>query len=77
MRDVIEVVAGATPGPTASPGPGGYDSVATRPHAARPQRLAPQPRLVDQRGRSFTLASLRGQPLAVTFIARTAPTRVR
>ena len=34
MRDVIQVVAGATPGPTASPGPGGYDSVAARSTAA-------------------------------------------
>jgi cytochrome oxidase Cu insertion factor (SCO1/SenC/PrrC family) len=65
MRDVIEVVAGATPGPTASPGPGGYAIVEDRKAAAPPR----EPRLVDQRGRSFTLASLRGKPLIVTFIA--------
>jgi cytochrome oxidase Cu insertion factor (SCO1/SenC/PrrC family) len=64
MRDVIEVVAGATPGPTASPGPGGY---AIRPKRARPQ--SHEPPLVDQRGRVFTLTSLRGEPLVVTFIA--------
>ncbi len=68
MRDVIEVVAGATPGPTASPGPGGYaERRATRP--SRRARSAAQPRLVDQRGRPFTLASLRGKPLVVTFIS--------
>jgi protein SCO1 len=69
MRDVIQVEAGATPGPTASPGPGGYDA----PAAARPREpataAAPQPSLVDQQHRSFTLSSLRGRPLAVTFIA--------
>jgi protein SCO1 len=68
MRDVIQVVAGATPGPTASPGPGAY----ARPlpsRAPRAQIQPRQPRLVDQRGRSFTLASLTGSPLAVTFIA--------
>jgi protein SCO1 len=65
MRDVIQVVAGATPGPTASPGPGGYARPVQPPKAAA---LAPQPHLVDQRGRSFTLASLRGKPLVITFI---------
>ena len=65
MRTVIEVVAGATPGPTASPGPGPYARPAPTPTATA---LAPQPRLVDQRGRSFTLASLRGKPLVITFI---------
>ena len=64
MRDIIEVVAGATPGPTASPGPGGY--AATPPPA---QASAPQPHLIDQTGRRFTLASLRGKPFVVTFIA--------
>ena len=69
MRDVIQVVAGATPGPTASPGPGGYAET----DAATPvtQRLSSvtQPRLVDQQGHTFTLASLRGKPLVLTFIA--------
>ncbi len=65
MRDVIEVVAGATPGPTASPGPGGYAAIAPR-QAAAPAR---EPRLIDQRGRRFTLTSLRGKPLVVTFVA--------
>jgi len=65
MRDVIEVTAGATPGPTASPGPGGY----AIPLPSRPPRPRAQPRLVDQRGHIFTLASLRGRPLVVTFIA--------
>jgi len=65
MRDVIQVVAGATPGPTASPGPGGY-AIPLPSHPPRPQA---QPRLVDQRGDSFTLASLTGRPLVVTFIA--------
>jgi cytochrome oxidase Cu insertion factor (SCO1/SenC/PrrC family) len=64
MRDVIQVVAGASPGPTASPGPGGY----ARP-LPRPVRREREPRLIDQRGRSFTLASLRGEPLVITFIA--------
>ena len=31
--------------------------------------IPPQPRLIDQDGRNFTLASLRGTPLVVTFIA--------
>jgi protein SCO1 len=65
MRDVIQVSASATPGPTASPGTG---SVATAP-PPKPQGTAHQPHLVDQLGRSFTLASLRGQPLAITFIS--------
>jgi protein SCO1 len=65
MRDIIEVVAGATPGPTASPGPGGY-AVAPAPKESPAAR---EPQLVDQSGRSFTLASLRGAPLVVTFIA--------
>jgi len=71
MRDVIQVVAGATPGPTASPGPGGYDRIAARRRAATAAAAAvvPQPRLVDQQGHAFTLSSLRGRPLAVTFIA--------
>lgn len=30
---------------------------------------APTPRLVDQNGTSFTLESLRGEPLVVTFVA--------
>jgi protein SCO1 len=65
MRDVIQVVAGATPGPTASPGPGGY-AIRSALHRVVPLR---QPHLVDQQGRSFTLASLRGEPLVATFIA--------
>jgi protein SCO1/2 len=67
MRDVIQVVAGATPGPTASPGPGGYAKRA----AVLPRRapIASQPHLVDQVGRSFTLSSLRGKPLVVTFVS--------
>lgn len=69
MRDVIQVTAGATPGPTASPGPGGYDSVAARPGAAKAAPAVPQPRLIDQQRRAFTLSSLRGRPLAVTFVA--------
>jgi protein SCO1/2 len=69
MRDVIQVMAGATPGPTASPGPGGYDVVAAQPRAAKPAPAVPQPRLMDQQRRAFTLASLRGRPLALTFIA--------
>ena len=69
MRDVVQVIAGATPGPTASPGPGGYDSVATRSTAVKHIPAVPQPRLVDQQRRAFTLLSLRGRPLAVTFIA--------
>jgi cytochrome oxidase Cu insertion factor (SCO1/SenC/PrrC family) len=76
MRDVIEVVAGATPGPTASPGPGGYavrrGPIAKR-NDAKPsdskKNDAKQPQLVDQRGKSFTLDALRGKPLAVTFVS--------
>ncbi len=67
MRDVIEVVAGATPGPTASPGPGGYAVRAS--HASTRLTIARQPHLVDQRGRAFTLGSLRGKPLVVTFVS--------
>lgn len=66
MRDVIQVVAGATPGPTASPGPGGY---ARRRTALRTAPAAPQPPLIDQRGRSFTLAALQDRPLIVTFVS--------
>ena len=65
MRDVIQVVAGATPGPTASPGPGGY----AIPAPAQISAQVRQQQLVDQRGRAFTLASLGGKPLAVTFIS--------
>lgn len=67
MRGIIEVETGATPGPTASPGPGGY-----APRARPGRRVAAaiaQPHLVDQRGRIFTLASLRGEPAIVTFVA--------
>jgi len=66
MRDVIQVVAGATPGPTASPGPGGYAPAVTRPRPALARR---EPHLIDQRGRRFTLSSLRGEPLIVTFVS--------
>jgi cytochrome oxidase Cu insertion factor (SCO1/SenC/PrrC family) len=68
MRDVIEVVAGATPGPTASPGSGGYARPAprSRPNASKAPH---EPQLIDQQGHSFSLSSLRGKPLAVTFIA--------
>jgi cytochrome oxidase Cu insertion factor (SCO1/SenC/PrrC family) len=67
MRDVIEVVAGATPGPTASPGPGAYARrMATLPRRAH---AASQPHLIDQRRHSFTLGSLVGEPLVVTFIS--------
>ena len=66
MRGIIEVVAGATPGPTASPGTGSDAVKAPPPHR---DLAAHQPRLVDQNGRSFTLASLRGQPVVVTFIS--------
>ncbi len=71
MRDVIQVSASATPGPTASPGPGGYAVTAPAPAApaAAPQTPAQRLKLVDQTGRGFTLASLRGTPIAVTFIA--------
>ena len=66
MRDVIQVKAGASPGPTASPGPGGYQSPRRR--AAR-TASGGEPQLVDQRGRPFTLTSLIGAPFAVTFVA--------
>ena len=66
MRDVIEVVAGATPGPTASPGPGGY---AVPQRSSRPAQTRSEPHLIDQRGHSFTLSSLRGEPLIVTFVS--------
>ena len=65
MRDVIQVVAGATPGPTASPGPGGYAVV----HGPEIPTAQPPAHLIDQRGHSFTLATLRGKPLVVTFIS--------
>ena len=66
MRDVIQVVAGATPGPTASPGQG---SDAAKPPAPRRAAAANQPHLIDQRGRPFTLASLQGEPVVVTFVS--------
>lgn len=76
MRGVIQVVAGATPGPTASPGPGGYAIKRQRPakHARSSQgsglgSASLQPHLIDQNGRSFTLGSLLGEPIAVTFIS--------
>lgn len=69
MRDVIEVVSGATPGPTASPGSGPYAKVAGAARTHTPKPPTREPRLVDQRGRAFTLASLRGEPLYVTFVA--------
>ncbi|MBV9718924.1 MAG: SCO family protein [Candidatus Eremiobacteraeota bacterium] len=73
MRDVIQVVAGATPGPTASPGPGGYAARRARhglqPTAERTAHASAQPLLVDQTGRHFTLSSLLGRPLIVTFVA--------
>ena len=66
MRDVIQVKIGATPGPTASPGPGGYD----RPRTGTAKTVAhSEPNLVDQQGRRFTLTSLIGAPFAVTFVA--------
>jgi protein SCO1/2 len=67
MRDIIEVATGATPGPTASPGPGPY--IVKRAASAPLPRPLRQPRLVDQRGRSFTLASLRGEPLVIPFVS--------
>jgi protein SCO1 len=69
MRDVIQVVAGASPGPTASPGPGGYARRSSHARAPLARVVAAPPHLIDQRGRSFTLASLRGKPLVLTFIA--------
>jgi protein SCO1/2 len=69
MRDVIEVSASATPGPTASPGPGGYAIVAPHRLVAKAADPPAQPRLVDQLGRSFDLTSLRGKPLVITFIS--------
>ena len=66
MRDVIQVVAGATPGPTASPGPGGYAPPVRK---ARPALTQREPHLIDQRGDRFTLSSLRGEPLIVTFVS--------
>jgi protein SCO1/2 len=66
MRDVIQVENGASPGPTASPGPGGY----ARPRADRAAAVAHrEPQLIDQNGRHFTLTSLAGAPFAVTFVA--------
>jgi protein SCO1/2 len=66
MRDIIQVVAGATPGPTASPGPGGYAPPVRK---ARPALTQGEPQLIDQRGQRFTLSSLRGEPLIVTFVS--------
>lgn len=66
MRDIIEVSANATPGPTASPGPGAYDK---RRQATKMTARIMQPSLVDQRGHKFTLDSLRGEPLVITFVS--------
>jgi protein SCO1/2 len=60
-------VAGATPGPTASPGTGSDAALGRARQSSTP--TAAQPQLVDQRGRRFTLASLRGEPLVITFIS--------
>jgi protein SCO1/2 len=68
MRDVIQVVAGATPGPTASPGSGGYAPRAPRPKP-KASTASDEPQLIDQQGHHFALSSLRGKPLAITFIA--------
>jgi protein SCO1 len=68
MRDIIQVVAGATPGPTASPGPGAY-ATTPGPSLAPRAKSVRQPQLVDQRGRYFTLGSLHGKPLVVTFVS--------
>lgn len=67
MRDIIEVATGATPGPTASPGPGGY--AVPLPRKPKAAAVSTEPHLVDQRGHSFTIDSLRGKPLVVTFIS--------
>ncbi len=69
MRDVIEVVAGATPGPTASPGKGGYAVPAPTPLTAKRPVAVQQPHLVDQLGRTFELSSLHGKPLIITFVS--------
>jgi protein SCO1/2 len=71
MRDVIQVEAGASPGPTASPGPGGYDRPRAHRVTATPRTAAlrSEPQLVDQNGRHFTMSSLTGTPFAVTFVA--------
>jgi protein SCO1/2 len=55
MRDVIQVSASATPGPQATAPPSKGDALI--------------PSLVDQNGRSFTLASLHGEPAIVTFVS--------
>ncbi|MBV8531691.1 MAG: SCO family protein, partial [Candidatus Eremiobacteraeota bacterium] len=67
MRDVVEVVPGASPGPTASPGPGGY--AVNRGRAVQKTSARSGPPLIDQHGHRFTLDSLRARPLAVTFIS--------
>lgn len=69
MRDVIQVSASASPGPTASPGPGGYAIVAPHRLVAKAADPPSEPKLIDQRGRSFDLASLRGKPLVITFVS--------
>lgn len=73
MRDVIQVSTSATPGPTASPGSGGYAIRRTigmvRRAQPTPSPHAAMPQLVDQRGQKFTLDSLRGTPLAITFVS--------
>lgn len=61
MRDVIAVVAGATPGPTASPGPGGY--------LKRRSDQTGQAHLIDQQGHTFTMQALHGKPVVVTFVS--------
>jgi cytochrome oxidase Cu insertion factor (SCO1/SenC/PrrC family) len=71
MRDVIQVVAGATPGPTASPGMGSQVvRRAALPHAnVQHAAAAREPHLIDQNGHPFTLGSLRGKPFVVTFVS--------
>jgi protein SCO1/2 len=69
MRGVIQVVAGATPGPTASPGSGSSAGLAPSRTIAATASPAERRQLIDQRGRRFTLASLRGEPLVITFVS--------
>ncbi len=66
MRDIVQVEDGASPGPTASPGPGGY---ARRRNKGAAPVVYGEPHLIDQRGRRFTVTSLVGSPFAVAFVA--------
>jgi protein SCO1 len=64
LEDLV-VVKNGTPGPNAPP--------ASRVHEAQPGDAIPDVALVDQDGRAFRLADLRGRAVALTFVFTRCP----